>query len=379
VPAVNELSLADVVGGLPQEPQRRSRRNSERRKKKRRRRTWVLMLVSMIVVGGAVGGAWLGLKPLLAAFNQPSDYKGPGTGQVTVTIPDGATGTAIGQALQAKGVVLTVKGFVSAFGNNPNSGSIQPGSYSLKYQMTSGEAVTALLDPANRLVSLVTLREGVRVADIPALVAAKTKIPLADLQTALKSPATFGLPAAAKGSPEGWLFPATYNVEPTTTAQDLLGQMVQRTLTELDTLGVPAAQYEQVLIEASLVQAEAKLPVDFPKVARVFDNRLAKGIKLQLDTTVHYATKKFTVATSSKDLQVNSPYNTYIVPGLPIGPIDNPGAAAIKAVQNPTPGPWLYFVAVNPVSGLTKYATTPQEFNVIKGEYDAWAKAHPGQ
>jgi UPF0755 protein len=245
--------------------------------------------------------------------------------------------------------------------------------------MRSSDAVSALLEDGNRQVSRVTLKEGVRAADVPKLVAAKTKIPEADLRAALKVPAALGLPAEAKGDPEGWLFPATYDVQPGTTARDLLHQMVAKTVKELDDLGVAPAQRRAFLIKASLVQAEAKLAPDFPKIARVLENRLAKGMRLQLDTTVHYATKNFKVATTTKETQVNSPYNTYLVPGLPVGPIGNPGVQAFKAVLNPTPGPWLYFVAVNPDTGETKYGTTAAEFAVIKAEYERWAAANPGQ
>jgi len=149
---VNELSLAEMVGGLPHEdPPRRSRRGSERRKKKRRRRTWLLVLVALVVVGGAAGGAWVGLKPLISGWNAPNDYPGPGTGTVQVRVPDGATGTAIGQVLQDKDVVKSVKGFIEAFGANPASATIQPGTYVLKRQMRSADAVSALLDSGNRL------------------------------------------------------------------------------------------------------------------------------------------------------------------------------------------------------------------------------------
>jgi UPF0755 protein len=377
---VNELSLADMVGGLPpQEPLRRSRRGSERRRKKRRRRTWLLVLVSLLVVGGAVGASWAGVKSMIAGLNQPTDYPGPGGARVEVTIPDGASGTAIGQVLQDKSVVLTVKGFVEAFGDNPNSAGIQPGTYAMKEQMRSSDAVSALLDEANRLFERVTIKEGARADDIVKTLAAGTKIPLAELKAALADPKAIGLPPEAQGKVEGWLFPKTYDVQPDTTATDLLRGMVSQTSAELEALGVPVAKRHAVLTKASLVQAEAKLPQDFPKIARVLENRLAARIPLQLDTTVHYATKKFTVATSIKDTQIDSPYNTYKVAGLPVGAIDNPGAEAIKAVLEPAAGPWLYFVAVNPESGLTKYATTAAEFAVIKAEYDAWAKAHPGQ
>ena len=338
-----------------------------------------MILIGVLVVGVAGAGAWVGLRPLIASFSKPIDYAGPGSGSVSVAVPDGATGQAIGALLQADDVVLTVKGFVQAYNNNPASGSIQPGTYRLKRQMASSDAVSALLVDANRLLDRVTVTEGTRAEKIPPLVAAKTKIPLADLQAAMKSPAALGLPAEAKGDPEGWLFPATYDVQPNTTAAAVLHSMVAKTIATLDAKGVPAAQREEILIKASLVQAEAKNAVDFPKIARVLDNRLAKKMPLQLDTTVHYATKKFTVATTIKDTQIKSPYNTYFVDGLPVGAIGNPGERAIEAVLAPTPGTWLYFVAVNPQTGLTKYATTTAEFAKIKAEYDNWAKAHPGQ
>jgi UPF0755 protein len=376
---VNELTLSEMVGGAPQGPRRRSRRSSERRLKRRRRRTWVLVLIALLVLGGAAGAAWAGLRPLIASLNQPTDYTGPGSGSIQVKIPDGATGTAIGQVLQADGVVLSVKGFVDVYSNDPRGGSIQPGTYAMKLRMSSAAALAALLNDADRLLTRVTLPEGTRAADVPALVAAKTKIPIAQLQAALASPSALGLPPQARGIVEGWLFPATYDVPPDMSAADLLHQMVARTSTELEQAGVSTADSEDVLIKASLVQAEAKLPQDFPKVARVFDNRLAAGMKLQLDTTVHYALNRFSVATTVKDTQVKSPYNTYYVFGLPAGPIDNPGRAAIEAAQSPAPGPWLYFVAVNPDTGETKYAITAAQFAVIKGEYDAWAKAHPGK
>lgn len=376
---MNELSLADVVGRPVQQIDRKSRRNQEKRRRKRRRRTWLTVLLTLVFFGGAVGGAWIGLRPLIAAWNKPQDYPGPGTGSVEVKVPEGATGAQIGDLLQQKGVVLTKKGFVAAYKADPRSATIQPGTYGLKSQMKSSDAVTALLTDANRLLSRVTLKEGVRVADVPRLIASHTKIPLADLQKALRSPAALGLPVEAKNNVEGWLFPATYDVQPDTTATELLGSMVQRTVQELDSLNVTPAKRRDTIVLASLIQAEAKLPADFPKISRVLHNRLAVKKPLQLDTTVHYATGKFSVFTSQKDTQANSPYNTYLRPGLPVGAIGNPGRAAIQAALNPADGPWLYFVAVNPDTGATKYATTEAEFAKIKAEYDAWQKANPGK
>lgn len=377
---MNEMSLADVVSRASSGPSgRRGRRSAEKRRRKRKRRTGVILLITLVLLGGAVGGAWLGLRPLIASLTAPTDYPGPGSGSAQVRIPSGASGTAIGELLKQKDVVRTVKGFVTAYNQNPRSATIQPGTYALKQQMSAAGAVAALLDQANRITFKVTIKEGARKRDLPALIAKATKIPAADVEAALANPAAIGLPAEAGNDPEGWLFPATYDVQPGTTADELLGDMVAKTVDELDALGVPAAERRSTIITASLIQAEAKLAVDFPKISTVLHNRLKAGMKLQLDTTVHYATGKFTVGTSVKDTQVQSKYNTYLVPGLPVGAIGNPGKAALEAARNPAVGPWLYFVAVNPDTGQTEYATTAAEFAVIKAKYDAWQRANPGK
>lgn len=377
---MNEMSLADVVSRASSGPSgRRGRRSAEKRRRKRKRRTGVILLITFVLLGGAVGGAWLGLRPLIASLTAPTDYPGPGSGSAQVRIPSGASGTAIGELLKQKDVVRTVKGFVTAYNQNPRSATIQPGTYSLKQQMSAAGAVAALLDEANRITFKVTIKEGARKRDLPALIAKATKIPAADVEAALANPTAIGLPAEAGKDPEGWLFPATYDVQPGTTADELLGDMVAKTVDELDALGVPAAERRSTIITASLIQAEAKLAVDFPKISTVLHNRLKAGMKLQLDTTVHYATGKFTVGTSVKDTQVQSKYNTYLVPGLPVGAIGNPGKAALEAARTPAVGPWLYFVAVNPDTGQTEYATTAAEFAVIKAKYDAWQRANPGK
>ena len=112
-----------------------------------------------------------------------------------------------------------------------------------------------------------------------------------------------------------------------------------------------------MLTIASIVEAEARRDADRGKVARVVSNRLAKKMKLQMDSTVHYVVqRRGGVATSDAERATKSPYNTYYAKGLPPGPIGNPGRASITAAARPTPGPWLYFVAVNPDTGETRFA-----------------------
>jgi UPF0755 protein len=281
--------------------------------------------------------------------------------------------------LARAGVVKTAKAFADVAARDTRSQSIQPGSYRLRQHMSAAAALAMLLQPSARLTVKVTIPEGKRLPQILQLLAQQTKLPLANFQAAAKTPAQLGLPAEAKGNIEGYLFPATYQFQPSDTATDMLSSMVEHEQQTMNQLGVTAADQTRVLTEASLVQAEAGHPSDFGKIARVLTNRLAKHWYLQLDTTVHYATGRFTLSTSTKDTQVKSPYNTYLHYGLPPGPICAPGAAAIQAVLSPTPGPWLYFVTTDPTNGTTEYAVTEAQFMALKAKYNEWQAAHPGQ
>ena len=124
----------------------------------------------------------------------------------------------------------------------------------------------------------------------------------------------------------------------------------------------------QVIVMASLVQAEGGRLSDYPKIARVIYNRLKQGIPLELDSTVLYGLNKFGIIASNQQLTSTSPYNTYKYKGLTPGPIDSPGDAAIKAVLNPAPGTWLYFVTVNPKTGETKFTSSAAQFQQFREE-----------
>jgi peptidoglycan lytic transglycosylase G len=242
-----------------------------------------------------------------------------------------------------------------------------------------------MLNPKSRVETKVTVREGLRATEIFDLLAQKTGIPRKDFDAAARHPEPLGLPPWAHGRVEGLLFPATYTITPKTKAVDLLEMMVRRFEQAASSTGlkngatVGARRYSpmQVLTVASIVQAEAP-PAAMPKVARVLYNRLAHHMRLQLDTTVNYATGKHGVTTTSKDRAISSPYNTYRVNGLPPGPISAPGEDAMKAAVAPTPGPWLYFVAVNPDTGETKFATTKAEHDRNVAEFRQWLKSHNG-
>jgi UPF0755 protein len=152
---------------------------------------------------------------------------------------------------------------------------------------------------------------------------------------------------------EGLLFPATYSVTSGESDQQILQAMVGRFDQVAQQIGLSRARatvhvspYQAVTV-ASMIEKEALLPGDRGKVATVVYNRLAKGMRLQIDATVIYALGRPVTSLSLKDLQVDSPYNTYRVTGLPPTPIASPGLASLEAALHPTPGPWLYYVLVS--------------------------------
>jgi UPF0755 protein len=157
-----------------------------------------------------------------------------------------------------------------------------------------------------------------------------------------------------------------------------LRQMVDRAVHALDDLQIPEDQRLTVVTKASLVQAEASTTEDMAKVARVLENRLADGMRLQLDTTVNYANGKGGITTSAADRANPSPYNTYVHTGLPPGAISNPGEEALRAVLAPTPGDWRFFVVVDPDTGETRFARTGEEHQQNVLLFQQWLRENPG-
>ncbi|MER7844759.1 endolytic transglycosylase MltG [Kitasatospora sp. NPDC096077] len=340
-----------------------------------------LTALSLIAVFGGIGltgYTWFQQqrKPPAAA-----DYNGQGNGSVQVSVPEGAGLSQIASALVRNGVVASSLAFTrAAKGSAAAAGRIQPGTYTLKLKMSAAAALAVLVDPAN--ANGLTIPEGWRGYQIFTAIDKKLNLPAGTTQkTAQDQAAELGLPDFANGSPEGYLFPARYAITDGTTALDLLKQMVERAGKEFsrDDANVVAQNLGQSLYGlvtvASMVQGEADNNEDMGKVARVIYNRLAKGMPLQLDSTINYALGRSTLNTTVTDTKLDSPYNTYLHPGLPPSPISNPGRQAIMAALDPTPGDWVYFVTVKP--GDTRFTDSfdVQQRNVA--EFNAVRAAKP--
>ncbi|MEU1387211.1 MULTISPECIES: endolytic transglycosylase MltG [unclassified Nonomuraea] len=172
-----------------------------------------------------------------------------------------------------------------------------------------------------------------------------------------------GLPPYAKGGLEGFAFPGTYRFAGSAAPDEILRGMVARFRETADELGLAArSDALDVVIVASLVQAESPTEADMPKVARVLLNRLARGMMLQVDSSVRYALGRRRGPVTVEDVKVRSPYNTYRHKGLPPGPVANPGEAALRAALDPAAGSWLYFVLTDPKRGTLGFATTGKEY-----------------
>lgn len=360
-----------------------------RDKRTRRIGAWIALVVVLALLGGAVvGGFWVWntYQDNIRAFlgqEEPRDYEaGLATGEAIVTVSSGDTGGAISQTLFEAGVTKTSDAFyrmLVATGDNP---TFYPGAYKLQKQMTSAAALTALMDPGNKLEDTAQLREGLTVAQTLPILADGTGIPLADLQTAVATPADYGVDAA---SLEGWLFPATYTFEPGVTAADVIRTLVNRTVQSLDAVNAPVTDRQRILTIASIIQREARFQDDFYKVSRVIENRMNPGNqetfgKLQMDSTAQYGYGEMhqgVVSSSAEALADDNLWNTYVHLGLPVGPISNPGDLAIDAAMHPAEGPWLYFVTVNLDTGETVFTSTYAEHSKAVVQWQSWCAEHP--
>jgi UPF0755 protein len=365
--------------GVPATDTRSARRAADRRlhRRRRHRRGRVAMVVAVLLLVGAGYAVWTYAVPMFTSHQAESlDYPGPGGNDVQVIVKPGDTGAAIGATLVQKSVILSTQAFTKALTANAAGKSIQPGTYKLKLEMRASEAVAALLDPLNRVELKFTIPEGLRVTQILEKIAGSTGIPLADLQKAAADPKALGVPAVAGGNLEGWLFPATYTYQPGTNPVDILAPMVTKTIAVLDQHTVAEADRETVLIKASIVEKEGRLDVDRGKIAQVIENRLSHAQPLGMDSTLVYGLNKSGLQLTQADVDGNNPYNTAHTLGLPPGPIASPGIPSIEAVLNPTPGPWLFFVTINPDTGETLFTDNYSQHLKNKALYDQWLATH---
>ncbi len=226
-------------------------------------------------------------------------------------------------------------------------------------------AATTATAPGQRLL----IREGLRREDVAALLDKETDISGARY-LALTAPGARGRALARTDHPtslEGFLFPATYDIGPQTTAAQLVDEQLTAYAENTDGIDYAYAKSKNltrfdVLTIASMIEREVQVPKERAVVASVIYNRLKAGMRLDIDATVQYAIGEWTPDLTAADLATDSPYNTRRFTGLPPGPIASPGADSINAAAHPAKTTYLYYVARNDGSGRHYFATTPAQF-----------------
>jgi UPF0755 protein len=319
--------------------------------RRRRRRRPFALLVSLLVLGGLVVGIVIGGQKLLSLIDPTAaDYTGQGSGETEIRVRNGDTLSDIARTLVDAGVIASIGPFIDAAEANPDSMGIQPGVYALREEMSGQAALDLLLDPVSRLVSRVTVPEGLTLRATLNRLAEATGLPVAEFEAAAADPVALGLPAYANGQLEGFLYPATYDMEPDTTPteilRDMVGQFVQvATSVQLEQRAAALGRtpYEIVVV-ASMIQSETLLDAERPDVAQVIYNRLAQNIPLGIDATLAYGLDKNGNDLTVSDLQTDSPYNTRTRTGLPPTPISAPGEPSLEAALAPSTGTLLYYV-----------------------------------
>jgi UPF0755 protein len=289
----------------------------------------------------------------------------------TVTVPKGATSSQIGDLLADEGIIAS--SFVWDWYLRINGGGpFEAGDYELAADSSMGDVVDALSrGPKPPEQRRFTVPEGFTVQQTLARLADPEKglgFDLATMQQILDSgQIRSSFVPGTVTSAEGLLFPDTYEVRPEATPDQVLAMMVGQLDATLTALRVETAQTDlhltpyEVLIAASLIEEEAKVPEERPMVARVIYNRLKQGIPLGIDATSRYEAEITRGDRRKVDFTSTSPYNTRKVKGLPPTPIASPGRASIDAALHPADGPCIYYV-LKDAAGHHTFTDSAAEF-----------------
>ena len=320
-------------------------------------RTVLGILAAAMVLAGLLGGvAGEGHRRFIAP--------GPSAQPVTVIIPKGAGTELIAQTLESAGVISSR--WVFAIGAKLHHVSLKAGEYAFPARVSAEEAMR-LLAEGKVVIHKLTVAEGLTVRQVVDLV----------------SEADFLAGPVTRKTAEGWLLPETWHMTRDEARDEVRGRMEKAMHQTVDALwaarasGLPLKSKEEALILASMVERETAIDAERPRVAAVFYNRLARHMRLQSDPTVIYGLSdgmgELDRPLTHDDLIARTPWNTYVIDGLPQTPIANPGRAALEAVLHPARSEDLYFVANG--SGGHAFARTLEEHNANVANWRKLGKA----
>lgn len=322
----------------------------------------VIVLALLAVAGAAVGRYLLYHPETQIAAGQP----------VHVVVEQGATTADIASMLAELGVIDNALMFRYRARESGLDASLKPGEYDLATGMPYELVLERLTEGPVIATIDVPIPEGFTARQIAERFAARAGLPQDELMALM----TQGAPQfvaehpylarAHNGSLEGFLFPATYTIKAETTSAEVVEKMLDEFDRRIATVDLTYASSKNldvfdVVTIASILEREAKLSEEFPLVSSVIYNRMAKPMRLQLCASVLYTLPEGTTSLTNDDLDEDSPYNTYLHDGLPIGPISNPGMAALSAAAAPAQTDYLYYVLTGE-DGSQTFTATYDEF-----------------
>jgi len=325
----------------------------------------------LVLFATAVGiGVWYSL------FRNESGLT-PGR-SIQVVVPAKSSSAQIAAVLAKSGAVPNALMFRIRARLEKGDGKLKPGTYDLTTGMDYLDAIATLEEGPKTVYYTLAIPEGWTIRQIAKRVQTATRVPAAEFERVAKTQAQDPklqakypfLHSNKTPSLEGYLFPKTYQVKKGSTALTIVQQMLTQFGRETDGLDPSFAasagiSEHGIVTIASIIEREASVPGDRPLVASVIYNRLAKKMRLQLDSTVMYVVGNKTLTLA--DLKVVSPYNTYVTVGLPPGPIASPGLVALQAAAAPTRTTFLYYI-MDHKDGSQSFTNTYDEFLKLKAE-----------
>ncbi len=306
----------------------------------------ILFLLVLMVAGLALSG-----YQLLSLQLQPVDPSD--SNPVEVRLPEDSTASEVAALLASQGLIRNEQMFLAYCRQKGLDKQLQAGLYEFNRSMSLPQ-LAALIAEGKVKNSSLTIPEGYTVRQVGELLYKENICTPQQWEEALAMVGDYAfLPRT--GTPpdkrlEGFLYPDTYRIDKTSGAQDIVAIMLARFAAVWNQEFAASAQEKNIsvrdaVIIASLIEREAQVPEERKRIAGVIYNRLRTGMPLQIDATIIYSLGEHREALTYKDLEIDSPYNTYRNTGLPAGPIASPGRASIAAALEPESNDYMYYVA----------------------------------
>ena len=352
-------------------------RSAARRRPQKQRRSKTPLIAAIVSLLAIAVIAYFFVVPAVKSMFAPQQGQTVAAGQdVSITIPEGASGDDIASILSKNHVIENPKDYYAAVAKEGAEMSLKPGDYALKTGMDAVDVVRQLVAGPNS-GAVLTIQEGLTLEQTAERVEAAYGISkdefLAQAKASKYADDYPFLEGAYNDSLEGYLYPKTYTFTGAPSADDIIRKLLDQFVSETASLnldkGANGLSAQQIVTMASLIERETAVDSERPTIASVIYNRLDADMPLQIDAAIVYARGGGNQAVTYSDLEIDSPYNVYKNYGLTPGPICSPSISSIKAALNPDKTDYLYYVASATGDGTHKFSSDYEQFEKDSQEY----------